>query len=408
MIQGLALGGEYGGAATYIAEHAPESRRGALTSWLQTSATIGFALSVLVVVLTRMSMTGEAFNAWGWRLLFITSIFPLGISVWIRLSLQESPLFLRMKRDGTLSKSPITDTLASWPNLKRVLIAMFAMVVPQSVLLVGAQIYSLVFLVSTVKVDPQTANLLVLAGLVIGLPSFVICGKLSDRFGTKIFILAACLIGVFTYIPLYKALTFYANPALYNALINVPVTVAVDPSECSVQFNPVGTAKFTSGCDIVKNALVRLGAPYSNRSEASGAEATVFVGEKSIPLTTAGTTSNTQAFTGRLKQALEEAGYPSQADKNSMNYPMIILILATLSAVAGMIFGPLASAMTNLFPHRFATRPSRLATMSATDTLAACCRQSRPLCRSVRAISMLVCITSSLSRRSRFLSGCCA
>jgi len=350
MIQGLALGGEYGGAATYIAEHAPEGRRGALTSWLQTSATIGFALSVLVVILTRMSMSGEAFNGWGWRLLFITSIFPLGISVWIRLSLQESPLFLKMKKEGTLSKSPILDTLASWPNLKRVLISMFAMVVPQSVLLVGAQIYSLVFLIGTAKVEPQTANLLVLAGLMIGLPSFVICGKLSDRFGTKIFILAACLIGTFSYIPLYKALTFYANPALYNAQVNVPVTVAVDPSECSVQFNPVGTAKFTSGCDIVKNALVRLGAPYSNKSEASGTIATVFVGAKSIPVTTAGQAPDVKVFTGRLKQALEEAGYPSQADRNAMNYPMIVLILAALSIVAGMIFGPLASAMTSLFP----------------------------------------------------------
>jgi MFS family permease len=350
MIQGLALGGEYGGAATYIAEHAPEGRRGALTSWLQTSATIGFALSVLVVLCTRGSMTGDSFNGWGWRLLFITSIFPLAISVWIRLSLQESPLFLQMKKEGTLSKSPIMDTLASWPNLKRVLIAMFAMVVPQSVLLVGAQIYSLVFLIGTVKVDPQVANLLVLAGLMLGLPSFVIFGRLSDRYGTKVFILAACLIGTFGYVPLYKALTFFANPALYNAQDNVPVTVAADPAECSVQFNPVGTAKFTSECDIVKNALVRLGAPYSNRADAPGAIATVFVGAKSIPVATAGTVSNAQAFTVRLKQALEEAGYPSQADKSTMNYPMIVLILTALSIVAGMIFGPLASAVTTLFP----------------------------------------------------------
>jgi Sugar (and other) transporter len=350
MIQGLALGGEYGGAATYIAEHAPEGRRGALTSWLQTSATTGFVLSVIVVLLTQTTMTSAAFNDWGWRLLFITSIVPLGISVWIRLSLQESPLFLQMKREGSLSRAPIPDTLASWPNLKRVLIAMFAMVVPQSVLLVGAQLYSLVFLIGTVKVDPQVANLLVLAGLMLGLPSIVICGWLSDRYGTKVFILAACLIGTFTYLPLYKALTFYANPALYHAQADRPVTVAVDPAECSVQFNPVGTAKFTTGCDISKNALVRLGAPYSNKAETKGTIATVFVGAKSIAVTTAGTAPNAQAFTARLKQALQEAGYPTQADKNAMNYPMIILILATLSTVAGMIFGPLASAMTTLFP----------------------------------------------------------
>jgi hypothetical protein len=231
-----------------------------------------------------------------------------------------------------------------------VLIAMFAMVVPQSVLLVGAQIYSLVFLVGTAKVDPQVANLLVVAALMLGLPSMLICGKLSDRYGTKVFILAACLIGTFSYIPLYKALTFYANPALFNAQANVPVFVAVDPAECSVQFNPVGTAKFTTGCDIAKNALVRLGAPYSNRAEAPGTIATVFVGAKPIPVTIAGTAPNAQAFAGRLKQALQEAGYPSQADTNAMNYPMIILILAALSTVAGMIFGPLASALTTLFP----------------------------------------------------------
>jgi hypothetical protein len=350
MIQGLALGGEYGGAATYIAEHAPEGRRGALTSWLQTSATTGFALSVVVVLLTQTTMTGAAYNDWGWRLLFVTSIVPLGISVWIRLSLQESPLFLQMKSEGTLSRSPIPDTLGSWPNLKRVLIAMFAMVVPQSVLLVGAQLYSLVFLIGTAKVDPQVANLLVLAGLMLGLPSIVICGRLSDRYGTKVFILAACLIGTFTYLPLYKALTFYANPALHNAQADKPVTVAVDSAECSVQFNPVGTAKFTTGCDIAKNALVRLGAPYSNKAEAQGSIATVFVGAKSIAVTAKGAVPNAQAFTVRLKQALQEAGYPAQADRNAMNYPMIILILATLSTVAGMIFGPLASAMTTLFP----------------------------------------------------------
>jgi hypothetical protein len=305
---------------------------------------------MLFVYFMRSSMTTEAFNDWGWRLLFVTSIFPLAVSVWIRLKLQESPLFLQMKKEGTLSKSPISDTLAKWPNLKRVLIAMFAMVVPQSVLLVGAQIYSLVFLTGTAMVDPQVANLLVGASLMLALPAMVIFGRLSDRYGTKIFILSACLIGTFTYVPLYKALTFYANPALYNAQATVPVTVAADPSECSVQFNPVGTAKFTSGCDIVKSALVRLGAPYSNRAEASGAIATVFVGAKSIPVAVAGQAPDAKSFTAALKQALEQAGYPSRADTMAMNYPMIVLILVALSTIAGMIFGPLASAMTSLFP----------------------------------------------------------
>ncbi|MBP1097652.1 MFS family permease [Bradyrhizobium japonicum] len=350
MIQGLALGGEYGGAATYIAEYAPQGRRGWLTSWLQTSAPIGFALSMLSVYLMRSSMTPEAFNDWGWRILFISSVLPLAISVWIRLKLQESPLFLKMKNEGTLSKSPIYDTLRALPNLKRVLIAMFAMVVPQSVLLVGAQIYSLVFLTGTAKVDPQIASLLVGAALMLTLPVMILFGWLSDRYGTKIFILAACVIGTFTYLPLYKALIFYANPALHAAQAAVPVTVAVDSSECSFQFNPIGTAKFTTGCDMAKNALIRFGAPYLTRSEAKGAVATVFVGSKPIPVGAAGQAPDVAAFTAKLKHALEEAGYPSRADPSAMNFGMIILVLAALSTVAGMIFGPLASAMTDLFP----------------------------------------------------------
>jgi MFS family permease len=350
MIQGLALGGEYGGAATYIAEHAPQGRRGWLTSWLQTSAPIGFALSMLSVYLMRSSMTPEAFNDWGWRILFISSVLPLAISVWIRLKLQESPLFLKMKNEGTLSKSPIYDTLRALPNLKRVLIAMFAMVVPQSVLLVGAQIYSLVFLTGTAKVDPQIASLLVGAALMLTLPMMIFFGWLSDQYGTKIFILAACVIGTFTYLPLYKALIFYANPALHAAQAAVPVTVAVDSSECSFQFNPIGTAKFTTGCDMAKNALIRFGAPYLTRSEAKGAVATVFVGSKQIPVGAAGQAPDVAAFTAKLKHALEEAGYPSRADPSAMNFGMIILVLAALSTVAGMIFGPLASAMTDLFP----------------------------------------------------------
>lgn len=352
MLQGLALGGEYGGAATYIAEHSPLGRRGARTSWLQISAPIGFALSILVVLTTRTMLTNDEYLRWGWRVLFLISVVPLAISIWIRLKLEESPLFLQMKMEGALSKSPIRETLGSWPNLKRVLIAMFGMVVPQSVLLVGAQIYSLVFLIATIKVDPQVANLLVMAALMLGIPSFIICGYLSDRCGTKPFIVGACLIGALTYIPLYKALTFYANPALYVAQETVPIVVAADPSECSVQFNPVGTSKFTTGCDIVKSALVQTGAPYSNRAEAAGAIATVYVGAKAIPVGSAGKAPDQKVFVENLTRALAKAGYPAKADRSAMNYPMVLLILAFLSSVAGMIFGPLASAMTSFFPAR--------------------------------------------------------
>ncbi|AME28538.1 MFS transporter (plasmid) [Burkholderia sp. PAMC 26561] len=352
MLQGLALGGEYGGAATYIAEHAPAGQRGASTAWLQISATLGFALSVLVVLGTRTLLTEEQYAIWGWRVLFLISIVPLAISVWIRLKLEESPMFLEMKRQGTLSKAPIRETLGQWPNARRILIAMFGMVAPQSVLLVGAQIYSLVFLVNTIKVDVQIANFVILTALMLGLPSFIWSGKLSDRLGTKPFIVGACLLGALTYLPLYKALTFYANPALYVAQQTVPVLVVADPAECSLQFNPIGRSKRTSGCDIVKDALVRTGAPYSNRAAAPGSVAIVYVGGQVIALAVPGKQSDARAFGERLTRALTRAGYPAHADKSAMNYPMIILILACLSSIAGMIFGPLASAMTSFFPAR--------------------------------------------------------
>ncbi|OTP67684.1 MFS transporter [Caballeronia sordidicola] len=352
MLQGLALGGEYGGAATYIAEHAPAGQRGASTAWLQISATLGFALSVLVVLGTRTLLTEEQYAIWGWRVLFLISIVPLAISVWIRLKLEESPMFLEMKRQGTLSKAPIRETLGQWPNARRILIAMFGMVAPQSVLLVGAQIYSLVFLVNTIKVDVQIANFVILTALMLGLPSFIWSGKLSDRLGTKPFIVGACLLGALTYLPLYKALTFYANPALYVAQQTVPVLVVADPAECSLQFNPIGRSKRTSGCDIVKDALVRTGAPYSNRAAAPGSVAIVYVGGQVIALAVRGKQPDARAFGERLTRALTRAGYLAHADKSAMNYPMIILILACLSSIAGMIFGPLASAMTSFFPAR--------------------------------------------------------
>lgn len=350
MLQGLAIGGEYGGAATYIAEHSPSEHRGARTAWLQTSAPVGFVLSLFMVLGTRSALSTEAYNDWGWRVLFLLSIVPLAISIWIRLKLEESPLFLQMKREGSLSKAPVKEALGTWRNARLVLIAMFGIVVPQSVLLVGAEIYSLVFLTTTIKVDPQVASILVVAAVVLGLPAMLICGALSDRFGTKPFIVAACLMGALTYIPCYKALTFYANPALYAAQESVPVVVSADPSECSVQFNPIGTSKVTSGCDIVKSALVRTGAPYANKTDVAGAIAAVYVGTARIPVAEAGQAPNKQVFGERLAKALAQAGYPAKADKAAMNYPMILLILAYLCSVAGMIFGPTAAAMTSLFP----------------------------------------------------------
>lgn len=352
MLQGLALGGEYGGAATYIAEHAPLERRGAQTSWLQISSTIGFALSVLVVLGIRGSLSAQAYLDWGWRLLFLSSIIPLAISIWIRLKLDESPLFLQMKKTGSLSKSPIKESLGTWSNLKLVLIALFGMVVPQSVLIVSAQIYSMIFLTGTLHIEPQLANMLLLAGLLLALPAFIISGTLSDRFGTKVFITSACLVGALTYIPLYHALTFYANPALYSAQQNVPIVVEADQGECALQFNLIDPAKFRSGCDVAKDTLLHTGAAYTNKTAAPGSGAIVHVGSLAIPVSTAGEPADRTTFRDRLNAALKQAGYPDSADQRSINYSMIILILATLSSIAAMIFGPLASAITSFFPAR--------------------------------------------------------
>lgn len=375
MLQGLALGGEYGGAATYIAEHSPASQRGARTAWLQTSATIGFALSILVVLCMQSLLTPDQFTHWGWRALFIASAVPLAISIWIRLKLDESPLFLQMKRENALSKSPIRESLGEWKNLKRVLIAIFGMVVPQSVLLVGAQIYSLVFLTSTIKVEPQIANALVLAAVVLALPSFILSGRLSDRFGTKPFILGACLMGALTFMPLYKALTFYANPALYIAQQTVPITVEASPVECSVQFNPLGTMAFDSACDIATSALVKFGAPYSNIALPPGSSTLVRIGPKVLPVVENGAAPDRKNFAVLLGSALKDAGYPPAASRNTINYPMVLLILATLSSVAGMIFGPLASAMTSFFPQRSRWRSRQV---PATSTAVSGTRYSSP------------------------------
>jgi len=355
LAQGLALGGEYGGAAIYVAEHAPHTKRGAYTAWIQTTATLGLFLSLLVILGCRLSMDKESFDAWGWRIPFLLSIFLLGISVWIRLRLNESPLFQKMKEEGTLSKAPLTESFARWGNLKIVIIALIGLTAGQAVVWYTGQFYALFFLTQVLKVEGQTANILIGAALLIGVPFFVIFGALSDRIGRKPIILAGCLLAVLTYFPLFSALTHFANPALEQARERSPVVVIADNATCSFQFNPVGTAAFTTPCDVAKSALAKRGIPYSNAALPAGEEARIAVGEMAIPSFDARTDadgSRRAAFEAALTRALDEAGYPAAADPDAINYPMVVAILFILVLYVTMVYGPIAAMLVELFPTR--------------------------------------------------------
>ncbi|MES2091308.1 MAG: MFS transporter [Pseudomonadota bacterium] len=282
LLQGLALGGEYGGAATYVAEHAPHGRRGAYTAWIQTTATLGLFLSLLVILGTRTAIGEDAFADWGWRIPFVVSLALLGVSVWIRLSMSESPAFKKMKAEGKTSKAPLSESFGQWGNLKIVILALFGLVAGQAVVWYTGQFYALFFLTQALKVDGATANIMVAISLLIGTPFFVVFGTLSDKIGRKPIILAGCLIASLTYFPLFKALTEAANPALAHAQATAPVTLSADPSECSFQFNPTGTAKFTSSCDIAKQLLAGSSVNYENQDAAAGTMATVKVGDTVI------------------------------------------------------------------------------------------------------------------------------
>lgn len=355
LAQGLALGGEYGGAAIYVAEHAPTHRRGNYTSWIQTTATMGLFLSLLVILGVRLSMDGAAFESWGWRIPFILSIILLGISVWIRVQLNESPLFKKMKEEGTLSKSPIKESFGKWPNLKIVLIALLGLTAGQAVVWYTGQFYALFFLTQILKVDGQTANLLIAGALLLATPFFIVFGSLSDRIGRKPVILAGCLIAALSYFPIFTALTHFANPALEVAQREAPVVVVADPAECSFQFNPVGTASFTSSCDVAKSALAKDGIPYSNDAAPAGTTAIVKVGNAQIAsfdATQEGAADRRADFTATLETMLRDAGYPKAADPERINYTMVVALLFMLVLLVTMVYGPIAAALVELFPTR--------------------------------------------------------
>ena len=356
LLQGLAVGGEYGGAAVYIAEHAPPGQRGYYTSWIQTTATSGLVLS-LIVILSCRAIFGEEFETFGWRVPFLLSIILLCISVYIRLQLQESPVFHEMRTHGKLSKAPVTESLTDSSNMRLVVLALFGCMAGQAVIGYVSLIYVNLFLTQTLKVDASTSNLLLALALLAATPFYIVFGKLADRIGRKPLVMAGCLLAALSFFPIFKGLTHYANPGIAAAQASQPVIVVADPATCSFQFDPVGSARFTSACDVAKSALASLRIPYSNET-VSGPGASVKVG-----LTFLSSFDGTQLppeefkqrnaeFRAQLQAALNQSGYPTSADPKQINYPMVFLLLFLISLLGVMAYAPIAAWLVELFPAR--------------------------------------------------------
>ena len=401
MLQGLALGGEYGGAATYVAEHSPQDKRGLFTSWIQTTATLGLFLSLMVILGVRTAIGEAAFAEWGWRIPFLVSVILLGVSVWIRLSMNESPAFQKMKSEGKTSKAPLTESFGQWKNLKIVILALVGLTAGQAVVWYTGQFYALFFLTGSLKVENATANILIAISLVIGTPFFIVFGALSDKIGRKLIIMAGCLLAVLTYFPVFGMLTEAANPDLAAAQAKNKVVVTADPAECSFQFNPTGVAKFTSSCDVAKQKLAASSVSYENAVAPPGTPATIKVGDVIITSYSADKVSDDDmakakeaaskkvedlkaaakpeaeikaasdalatftkdakaatikardgAMVGALGATLKAAGYPAKADPAKINKPMVVAILTYLVILVTMVYGPIAAMLVEMFPTR--------------------------------------------------------
>ena len=357
LLQGLAVGGEYGGAATYIAEHAPPGRRAYYTSWIQITATAGMILSLLVILGCRW-LLDEQFETWGWRVPFLLSIILLVISVYIRLQLQESPVFHEMRATGKLSKHPVRESLGRWKNLKLVLLALFGCMAGQAVIGYVSLVYMNLFLTQTLKVDPAISNLLLVAALLAAVPFYLVVGRLADRFGRKPQVMIGCLIAALTFFPIFRGLTHYANPQIEAAQANSPVVVVADPRECSFQFDPVGGARFTSSCDIAKSVLAGQRIPYSNEAAPAGSVAIVKVGSATLAAFDGATLSaedfktRSAQFKEQLSGLLKTAGYPASADPQHIDYVMVFLLLWVMGVLGVMTYGPVAAWLVELFPPR--------------------------------------------------------
>ncbi|WP_374361287.1 MFS transporter [Pseudoduganella danionis] len=363
VLQGLALGGEYGGAATYVAEHAPDGKRGLFTSWIQTTATLGLLLSLLVILGTRMA-TGEAeFAHWGWRVPFLVSVILLGISVWIRMSMGESPMFARMKAEGRGSSAPIQEAFGRWSNLRLAIIALFGLTMGQAAVWYTGQFYALFFMTQTLKIDGATANLMSAMSLALATPFFVVFGKLSDRYGRKWIILSGCVLAAASYFPLFGALTHYGNPALEAALEKAPVTLIADPASCHFQFSPSNTIRYPSSCDIAASLLSNASVAYAHEDAPAGSVARIRIGTTELESFNASMTASGVDFDlpsklaeAQLKKALavsiKAAGYPSRADESQIHKPMVVAILFVLVLYVTMVYGPIAAMLVEMFPTR--------------------------------------------------------
>jgi MFS family permease len=363
ILQGLALGGEYGGAATYVAEHAPHGKRGLFTAFIQTTATIGLFLSILVILGTRTAVGEEEFQAWGWRIPFLISVILLGISVWIRMSMNESPAFAKMKAEGKTSKAPLSEAFLKPKNAKIALLALIGLTMGQAVVWYTGQFYAPFFLTKTLKIDEPTANVLIAIALLLATPFFIVFGALSDKIGRKWIILGGCMIAALTYFPIFKAITHYGNPALEAAIRSAPVVVVADPATCSFQVDATGTKKFPSSCDIATRMLTAASVSYNRVDAPSGTVATIKIGETQYQSFNAVMTPDnlnfdeaSKAREAALKKevtgSLKAAGYPEKADPAAINKPMLVLLLFILVLYVTMVYGPIAAMLVEMFPTR--------------------------------------------------------
>ncbi len=363
MLQGLALGGEYGGAATYVAEHSPQGRRGAYTAWIQTTATLGLFLSLIVILVTR-ELTGADFDVWGWRIPFLVSILLLAVSVYIRLSMNESPAFQKMKAEGKTSKAPLTEAFGQWKNMKVVILALIGLTAGQAVVWYTGQFYALFFLTAIAKVDPKTANLFIAAALIIGTPFFIVFGSLSDKIGRKPIIMGGCLIAALTYFTVFPMLLGYANPALVKAQQTMHVSVTADPAQCSFQGSPIARPiDFTSSCDIAKRTLTENSVPYTNIAAPAGTLAVIKIGDQDIASLNATLNDKRDGFSSESAKGIAEfkktvadaakaGGLTAKADTATMNIPMVLAILVFLVILVTMVYGPIAAMLVEMFPTR--------------------------------------------------------
>jgi len=345
LVQGLALGGEYGGAAIYVAEHAPSNKRGYYTSWIQTTATLGLFMALLLILGIRTAMGEADFSEWGWRIPFLLSAILLGVSLWIRLKLNESPLFQRMVAEGKQSKRPLTEAFGQWANLKIAILALLGATAGEAVVWYGGQFYALFFLTQTLKVPGVTAQIMIAIALLIGTPGFILFGALSDKIGRKPIMLAGFALAAVTYFYIFQGITHFANPKLEAALAASPVTVTADPGECSFQFKATGVEKYTTGCDLIKAALVGLSVNYNNVSAPAGTKASVQIGDQTIA-------ADAPGLAAAIKTAVTSHGYPASADTNDINYPMTVLLLVILVIYVTMVYGPIAAWLVEMFPTR--------------------------------------------------------